>query len=601
MGVELDGELLLDEPQRITGRSVDLRNAAERQWILEKSWSLGLPECASLEEVAKAGQRLANSRVRTGLTDDRMERSDVAAEAFEVQRGRCVERLQQRARVRDCESCLPRRERIRHEEGTCFTGRELEVAEDAVRKIRVLSEIGLSERPERSNFRDAVLVQGVHDELRELGPRSLVAGHEAVGQPQERGPHHVLGGSLAEPDAVAGDCRAIERGELGAFDPCVPAHADSGRHAVDRGAVGHGLLDHLASLAHLVEGARHDLDALACARDAYDLVERQSRSRERDRHERTLRPLRIGRAHPGNGAVVDLGRALDRQPLPLPGHEAADDIRRPVKADLLERRGREDRRVAVRTHEHEPLVEAKDVGIPVRGVRVWIEAPLEHRARNVECPGDDSVSGALVVRARVDQERTGSLCRERLLRFEAFQPAARFPHEVVDCLSAHLLLPGRMCCSEYGASACVAIRIQPPALPRRACLRSAVFAGAAKHDVVGCDGVAAPVCDSLDRCFERGVLERLDLAAVVADEMVVMVPIGMRGLEASDSVAEVDALDEPESVEPFEGAVHARDTDLGSRGAEALVDLLRREATALAPEELDNRAARASASPARLA
>jgi len=117
---------------------------------------------------------------------------------------------------------------------------------------------------------------------------------------------------------------------------------------------------------------------------------------------------------------------------------------------------------------------------------------------------------------------------------------------------------------------------------------------------VGCDGVAAPVCNSLDRCFERGVLERLDLAAVVADEMVMMVPIGVRGLEASDSVAKVDALYEPESVEPFEGAVHARDSDLGPRRAEALVDLLCREATALAPEELDNRAARASASPARL-
>ena len=132
-------------------------------------------------------------------------------------------------------------------------------------------------------------------------------------------------------------------------------------------------------------------------------------------------------------------------------------------------------------------------------------------------------------------------------------------------------------------------------------IQAAILARAAQYDVVSGHDVPPAVGDPLDGRLERRIFERLDLAAVVADEMVMMVPIGVRGLEASDSVAKVDALYEPESVEPFEGAVHARDTDLGSRGAEALVDLLRREATALAPEELDNRAARASASPARLA
>jgi hypothetical protein len=89
------------------------------------------------------------------------------------------------------------------------------------------------------------------------------------------------------------------------------------------------------------------------------------------------------------------------------------------------------------------------------------------------------------------------------------------------------------------------------------------------------DRVAAPVCDALDRCFERRILERLDLAAVVADEVVVMISAGVCRLEAGDAVAEVDALDEPEPVEPFERAIDTCDADARSCVAQALVDLLR--------------------------
>jgi len=98
-------------------------------------------------------------------------------------------------------------------------------------------------------------------------------------------------------------------------------------------------------------------------------------------------------------------------------------------------------------------------------------------------------------------------------------------------------------------------------------MRLAVLAGAAKDDVVGLDRVAASICDALDHCFERRILERLDLAAVVADEVVVMVAAGMCGLEACDPVAEVDTLDEPELGEPLEGPVDARDPDAWARGA----------------------------------
>jgi hypothetical protein len=69
--------------------------------------------------------------------------------------------------------------------------------------------------------------------------------------------------------------------------------------------------------------------------------------------------------------------------------------------------------------------------------------------------------------------------------------------------------------------------------------------------------VSAPARDPLERSLERRILERLDLSAVVADEMVVMLAVGVRRLEAGDAVAEVDPLHEAELVETFEGAVDA--------------------------------------------
>ena len=116
-----------------------------------------------------------------------------------------------------------------------------------------------------------------------------------------------------------------------------------------------------------------------------------------------------------------------------------------------------------------------------------------------------------------------------------------------------------------------------------------------RHDV------SAPVGDSLDRRFERGVFERLDLPAVVADEMVVMVAARVRRLEARDSVSQVDALDEAQVGHAVERAVDARDPDPSAARADAIVDLVRREAAVLLAEQLDDDAASASASAARFA
>ena len=127
-----------------------------------------------------------------------------------------------------------------------------------------------------------------------------------------------------------------------------------------------------------------------------------------------------------------------------------------------------------------------------------------------------------------------------------------------------------------------------------------ILARAAQNDLVRGNDVPASVCDSVDGGLERRVLERLNLAAVVAHEVVVMVAVGVRRLEPGDAVAEVDPLDEPQLVHAVERAVHAGDPDVGTTGARALVDLLRGEAAVLLTEALDDDSPSASAPPARV-
>ena len=79
-------------------------------------------------------------------------------------------------------------------------------------------------------------------------------------------------------------------------------------------------------------------------------------------------------------------------------------------------------------------------------------------------------------------------------------------------------------------------------MPRSVAFGAARLARAAQDDVVRSDDVAATVGDALDRRLERRVLERLDLAAVVAHEVMVVVAPGMSRLEACDSVPELSLI-----------------------------------------------------------
>lgn len=97
--------------------------------------------------------------------------------------------------------------------------------------------------------------------------------------------------------------------------------------------------------------------------------------------------------------------------------------------------------------------------------------------------------------------------------------------------------------------------------------------------------------DSREHRLEPVVLEGLDLAAVIAHEVVVMLASGECRLEARDAVAEVYSLHQSRPVETLERAIDARDPDADALGADAVVDLLRRRAAVLPSEELHDRAA----------
>jgi len=75
------------------------------------------------------------------------------------------------------------------------------------------------------------------------------------------------------------------------------------------------------------------------------------------------------------------------------------------------------------------------------------------------------------------------------------------------------------------------------------------------------DGIAEPARDAVDRPLEPRVTERLDLSAVAADEMMVMIAVGCGRFVTRDPVSRVNALHEPEVDEGVERPVDGRDSD----------------------------------------
>ena len=105
------------------------------------------------------------------------------------------------------------------------------------------------------------------------------------------------------------------------------------------------------------------------------------------------------------------------------------------------------------------------------------------------------------------------------------------------------------------------------------------------------DRIAQPARNAVERPLEPYVTERLDLAAVPADEMMVVVAVGPRRLEARNPVAGIDALDKAQVDESVKSPIDRSDPDRPPRLAQMVVDLLRAQAAVLAPEQLYDRPA----------
>src|SRR5581483_449352 len=119
-------------------------------------------------------------------------------------------------------------------------------------------------------------------------------------------------------------------------------------------------------------------------------------------------------------------------------------------------------------------------------------------------------------------------------------------------------------------------------------------AGAVEDHVVSFDGVPGSAFDLGEGSFEFVVGERFDLAAVVADEVVVVFAVGMDGFEAGAVGADLDALEIAVAAELFECAVDAGDADAAALCSEAIEDLLGGEAAGLFAEHRDDGAAGAA-------
>ena len=91
-----------------------------------------------------------------------------------------------------------------------------------------------------------------------------------------------------------------------------------------------------------------------------------------------------------------------------------------------------------------------------------------------------------------------------------------------------------------------------------------------------------------DRSFQRDVGEGLDLAAVVADNVMVVSALDRR-LEAGDSVADLHPLNEPELHQRVEDAIHTGDADAPAPRQQRFVELLGAATAITTGELLDQR------------
>ncbi len=99
---------------------------------------------------------------------------------------------------------------------------------------------------------------------------------------------------------------------------------------------------------------------------------------------------------------------------------------------------------------------------------------------------------------------------------------------------------------------------------------SAGGAGAPEGHVVGVDGEVDSLGQPGDHPLQVAVLEGGHLAAAIADQVVVMVAVGVHGLVAGHALAGVHASCESQPLEQLQGAVDARLAHVLAPGGEMI-------------------------------
>ncbi len=104
------------------------------------------------------------------------------------------------------------------------------------------------------------------------------------------------------------------------------------------------------------------------------------------------------------------------------------------------------------------------------------------------------------------------------------------------------------------------------------------------------DPVGQPFAERFNRSLERRILKWRDLAALLADKVVMMVlASGKRRFVASGAAADVEPRDELEFLKQLERPVDRRDSDSALAAAQLSRNLMGAEYASLSADEVEDR------------
>ena len=155
-GVELDRNLAQRELEHVAQGAVQLDDVAECERVLQVSRRPRLPEVATGEQGAEAGQQRHEAGVRACLADRGVENRQIGREGLEVERRADVQGVGEPDGIRDGERRERRRVRAAVEQPDPVLRFQRQLSEQRVGEIGGLRQVGLPDRAERSNLQPAL-------------------------------------------------------------------------------------------------------------------------------------------------------------------------------------------------------------------------------------------------------------------------------------------------------------------------------------------------------------------------------------------------------------------------------------------------------------